>query len=179
MPEQAQNRQRIVVGVDGSPASESALRWAVAEAERRAACLEAVIAWRPSAALGPPAGHPPASERSVHERREDAEHVLDDALRQVEHSGVEVTRRVMHGSAHRVLLQAADGAEMIVLGGRRSGKLSGKLPWSTGQQVVGEAPCPVVVVPAAAGARDQAGAGEAEHGARTAAPVAGGGVMPA
>ncbi len=142
---------RIVVGVDGSAASNAALRWAADEAVRRHGRLEAVIAWRPSVALGPPAGHPPASACSIAERAEDAEALLDTALAQVgggqAAGAVEVERRVMRGSPHRVLMEAADGASMLVIGGG-SGKLAGKLPWSTGRQVVNGARCPVVVVPA-------------------------------
>ena len=141
-----QQRQRIVVGVDGSGASTAALRWAAGEAERHAARLEAVIAWRPAAAISPPGGHAPASARTLQERRADAEAVLDVALTEVASSGIEIERRVMRGSPHRVLLDAGDGATMLVIGGR-SGKLSGKLPWSTGQQLISDARCPVVVVP--------------------------------
>jgi nucleotide-binding universal stress UspA family protein len=36
----------IVVGVDGSPHSGAALRWALAEAETRGGELTAVFAWR-------------------------------------------------------------------------------------------------------------------------------------
>src|SRR3979490_3058475 len=63
MSGQASERHRIVVGVDGSDASEAALLWAADEAQRRAARLDAVIAWRPTAAIAPPAGHPSASTR--------------------------------------------------------------------------------------------------------------------
>jgi nucleotide-binding universal stress UspA family protein len=150
MASSATGHERIVVGVDGTPAAAAALRWAASEAERHEARLQAVIAWRPPAGLGPPAGHPPATARSsLEERAEDAEVVLEGAVREVERGGVDVERRVMRGSPHRVLVEAADGASMLVIGGR-SGKLAGKLPWSTGRQVVHDAHCPVVVVPAGA-----------------------------
>src|SRR6185437_3601577 len=144
----ATRQERIVVGVDGTPASAAALRWALREATRSDSQLEAVIAWRPVAALGPPAGHPPASaSSSLEQREEDAEVVLEGALRDLPRDGVGVGRRVMRGSPHRVLVEAADGASMLVIGGR-SGKLAGKKLWSTGRQVVHDAHCPVVVVPA-------------------------------
>ena len=37
--------ERIVVGVDGSETAQAALRWAVDEARRRDANVEAVFAW--------------------------------------------------------------------------------------------------------------------------------------
>src|SRR4051812_46203796 len=148
MAEPVTAQERIVVGVDGSPASGAALRWAAEEASRRHGRLEAVIAWRPRTALGPPAGHPSPSARSLAERAEDAEVVLDGALGQLGDEGANgaVERKVMRGSPHRVLLEAAAGASLLVIGGH-SGKLAGKLPWSTGQHVVHDAHCPVVVVP--------------------------------
>ncbi|HXB15821.1 MAG TPA: universal stress protein [Solirubrobacteraceae bacterium] len=150
MASSAKDGQRIVVGVDGSPASAAALRWAAGEAARHSARLEAVIAWRPaSAALGSPAVHPPASSRTIEEREEDAEAVLEGVLGTVgdlSWDGLEVERRVMRGTPHRVLAEAATGASMLVIGGS-SGRLAGKKPWSTGQHVVHDAHCPVVVVP--------------------------------
>ncbi|MEA2215600.1 MAG: hypothetical protein QOK19_1161 [Solirubrobacteraceae bacterium] len=173
-------RQRIVVGVDGSSPSVAALHWAAGEARRHGARLEAVIAWRPSAAaIGGPGGRPPASARTLQEHRADAEAVLDLALREISRSAIEIERRAMRGSPHRVLLEAAEGADMLVIGGR-SGKLAGKMPWSTGQQVVSDASCPVVVVPAAAARLAEHHDAEelGESSGRAGAGVAGGGVLP-
>jgi nucleotide-binding universal stress UspA family protein len=153
MQQSGSHRQRIVVGVDGSEPSAAALRWASDEALRRAALLEAVIAWRPTAAIAPPAGHPSASTRSVEERHSDAESILNLALREIDAGTVEIERKVMRGTPHRVLQDAARGASMLVIGGR-TGPLAGKLPWSTGRQVVHEARCPVVVVPTGANTAD-------------------------
>lgn len=41
----AADRLRILVGVDGSPGSEAALRWACREAELRPATITALAAW--------------------------------------------------------------------------------------------------------------------------------------
>jgi nucleotide-binding universal stress UspA family protein len=144
--------ERIVTGVDGSPGANAALRWAVDEAARRASRLDAVIAWRPSPAIAPPALDPKPPGRNPAERHEDAEALLNLALDEIDAAGVEIERRVMRGSPHRVLLEAAEGACMVVVGGR-SGQLAGRLPWSTGQHVVHDAHCPVVVVPPDASAR--------------------------
>ena len=46
-------RSRVVVGVDGSPGADEALRWAVGEAVRRDAILEVTSCWLYSAPVGP------------------------------------------------------------------------------------------------------------------------------
>ncbi len=173
-------RERIVVGVDGSEASRAALAWAIDEARRRAACLEAVTAWRPTATIAPPAGHPSASTRSIAERRADAEELLDIELGAVASDGVEVERRAMRGTPHRVLLEAGREAAMVVVGGR-SGLLAGRMPWSTGRQVVHDADCPVVVVPPQARPQQRApgrARARSEQPARTRSGLAGGGQLP-
>jgi nucleotide-binding universal stress UspA family protein len=166
MSQSAGTQQRIVVGVDGSEAATVALGWAVEEARWRSARLEAVIAWRPTATIAPPAGHAPPLTRTVEERHADAKAILELALREVDTSGVELERRIMRGTPHRVLVEAAAGADLLVIGGRSS-RLTSKLPWATGQQVVDDASCPVAVVPPAWARRAQAS--DARVG--TAAPV--------
>jgi nucleotide-binding universal stress UspA family protein len=174
------DRERIVVGVDGSEASRAALAWALDEARRRAARLDAVSAWRPTATIAPPAGHPSASTRSIAERRADAEELLDAELRALPADGVEVERRAMRGTPHRVLLEAAREATMVVVGGR-SGLLAGKMPWSTGRQVVQDAACPVVVVPPQARPQERRPGAVRSRSAqppRARAGLAGGGQLP-
>jgi nucleotide-binding universal stress UspA family protein len=139
----------IVVGVDGSEASRSALRWALAEAELRNGEVEAVIAWRPALALAAPAARPAASGRSLEEQSEDAKARIEHVLA-AEEADVAVHCRATRGTANRVLLEASSAADLLVIGGR-SGQLAGKLPWSTGRQLVSEAHCPVVVVPLPSG----------------------------
>jgi nucleotide-binding universal stress UspA family protein len=148
---QSQRPPHIVVGVDGSEASRSALRWALAEAELRRGEVEAVIAWRPALALAAPAARPAASGRSLEEQGKDAKARIEHVLAGEETAAdVEVRCRATRGTANRVLLEASSNADLLVIGGR-SGQLTGKLPWSTGRQLVGDAHCPVVVVPPPSG----------------------------
>ena len=46
MSRQDRDDRRIVVGVDGSPSSMTALRWAILQAELTGCEVEAVTAWR-------------------------------------------------------------------------------------------------------------------------------------
>ncbi|MFH8387764.1 universal stress protein [Kitasatospora sp. NPDC018058] len=143
MSEKTGPEQRIVVGVDGSPASVDALRWAVGQARMQGAVVEALIAWQ----------HPVATGWTVPiEAYEDlpgiARKVLDDSVREVTGSGAPagIRTRVQEGGAAACLLDAAGGAELLVVGSRGHGGFTGALLGSVGQHCVQHAPCPVVVV---------------------------------
>ncbi|HEY6788940.1 MAG TPA: universal stress protein, partial [Trebonia sp.] len=70
---------RIVAGVDGSPSSMSALRWAVRQAALTGAAVDAVIAWcYPAATVG--YGWAPTGTDVGFDFRETAEKVLADAI---------------------------------------------------------------------------------------------------
>ncbi|HVW34181.1 MAG TPA: universal stress protein [Acidimicrobiia bacterium] len=136
---------RIVVGVDASPEAEAALRWAVEEARLRHAIVEVVHAW-----LFPGVGEVPG--RSISIAVSDVEH---DATQQLDRivdavvgadPEVKVERRVIEGSAAPVLVDAAAGADLLVIGSRGHGGFVGLLLGSVAQQCVHHAPCPVVVV---------------------------------
>jgi len=149
----AERGQPIVVGVDGSPSSLRALRWAVGQAGLVGAPVEAVIAWQDPAGygLGFDWGLVPLESESLAAA---AEKVLADSLAQVtagQQTGVpstQVVPRVVQGHPAQVLLEAARGAQMLVVGSRGHGTLAGMLLGSVSQQCVQHAPCPVLVVPA-------------------------------
>lgn len=139
---------RIVVGVDGSPGSESALHWAVREARLRGATVDVVHAW-----TYPYIADVAYLSRASLDRAEveaSAKEVLAETLHRVlgEATDVRVEEVVSEGSAAHVLTETAKGADLLVVGTRGHGGFSGLLLGSVSQQAVHHAPCPVVVVPA-------------------------------
>jgi nucleotide-binding universal stress UspA family protein len=61
---------------------------------------------------------------------------------------VPVVPRVVQGHPAQVLLEAARGARLLVVGSRGYGTLAGVLLGSVSQHCVQHAPCAVLVVPA-------------------------------
>jgi nucleotide-binding universal stress UspA family protein len=147
-----EHQERIVVGVDGSPASLGALEWAVRQAALTGAVVEAVTAWHFPAAYG---GYPIVAQTDWQATaREIQESAVKEALG---HEATALVRRVAQGHPVQVLLDAAADADLLVVGSRGHGGFTGMLLGSVSEHVVAHAPCAVVVVksPATAGdARD-------------------------
>jgi nucleotide-binding universal stress UspA family protein len=80
--------------------------------------------------------------------QDDARMVLTEAIAEtcMIDAEVEVRPRVVEGRAAQVLLDAAEGAELLVLGSRGHGGLAEALLGSVGQYCVHHAPCPVVIM---------------------------------
>jgi nucleotide-binding universal stress UspA family protein len=141
--------ERIVVGVDGSQGSREALRWAVREAGAHGARVEAVHAWHyPYAAAGPYGAAVMSSETFETAAKE----TLDEAVDSVDAGGLPapMDRTLVCGGAARALLDAAKGADLLVVGSRGLGGFGGLLLGSVSHQCTHHAPCPVVIVPPAA-----------------------------
>lgn len=141
----AESATDVVVGIDGSTESQRALRIGLDEARRSGGRLIAVHAYRlPSVAAC--YGMNPGSD--VRTLRQLAEETLASALGDVEtiNPDVKIERRVEHGPAARVLLDAADGAAALVLGARGLGGFAGLVAGSVSQQVMRHAKCSTVVV---------------------------------
>jgi nucleotide-binding universal stress UspA family protein len=136
-------RPRVVVGVDGSATAQRALDWAVEEARLRQAVLEVVHAWNPPSLAVPTM----ALDYGIFD---DAAHaIVADALDQVDTSGLPgpVLRVIKVGTGGRVLVEQADGADVVVVGSRGRGGFTGLLLGSVSTQVAHHAACPVVVLP--------------------------------
>ena len=139
---------RIVVGIDGSDSSASALRWAIQQAALTGATVDAVIAWHypDLAASGMAVG---ALEPTYGFFRENAEKIVADAISSTTldpASDVPVRARVTQGHAAQVLLDASAGASLLVVGSRGHGGFAEALLGSVSQHCVQHALCPVVVV---------------------------------
>lgn len=139
--------ERIVVGVDGSQAAREALQWAVDEARRRNATVEAVYAWHQPFM----AGYMLEGELDLGHYEEEAQEILDRAVDALKDSGdVTIERKLVAGSAAGALVDEAKGAALLVVGSRGRGGFAGLLLGSVSQQTAHHAPCPVVIIPAAA-----------------------------
>jgi nucleotide-binding universal stress UspA family protein len=132
---------RIVVGVDGSPASVDALRWAAGQADLIGAAVEAVISWEYPSTSGMEFGSLDI------DWAENARAALADALDVAlgEDAG-RVTGTVTRGHPAEVLVAAAQGADLLVVGSRGHVALPGRLLGSVSEHVAARASCPVVVV---------------------------------
>jgi len=147
----------IVVGTDGSPSAQQAVRWALGEARLRGAGVRLVHAWmlplidaipEPWAIGIPPLG--PGDEERVHERIEAAARaLLDDAVEkaQEDEPALSIEGELVEARPAHALLQSARGADLLVVGSRGRGGFAGLRLGSVSTQCVHHAECPVVVVP--------------------------------
>jgi nucleotide-binding universal stress UspA family protein len=137
---------RIVVGVDGSESSKAALRWAVHQAELTGAQVEAVSAWQYPPMIGG-FGLGPASAMALN-FDEIAAKALSDSIADVVDpaTSVHISTAVIEGNAAQVLLRAADGADLLVVGSRGHGGFTGALLGSVSQHCAHHAPCPLIIV---------------------------------
>jgi nucleotide-binding universal stress UspA family protein len=124
----------VVVGVDGSPASEEAIAAAFEEASWRSARLVAVHCRRDSWGAGE------AGEQFGHE-------LLAQRLAgwREKYPDVVVDREVVVGRPAERLLDFADRAQLLVVGSRGRGGFGGLALGSTSQSLMSYALCPVVV----------------------------------
>ena len=148
--QQDHTSERIIVGVDGSPSSRHALRWAVRQAELTGSSVEAITAWQSPAMVG--IGTPFTDADTGGGDDNGIRVAVQDMLRaavaeaSVPSPSVTVKAEVGEGSPAQLLLDAAKGASMIVVGSRGHGGLSGTLLGSVGQTLSHHAPCPVLII---------------------------------
>jgi uncharacterized protein YeaO (DUF488 family)/nucleotide-binding universal stress UspA family protein len=157
------NDGAVVVGVDGSSASQQALRWAAAEARLRDVPLRVVHAWTFPYSVGliDPGGLSSASGSVPLEPRDlrrAANEILDAAIAGPgdDLHDLEVDRVSAEGSAAAVLVDLVSASDLLVVGSRGRGGFSSLLLGSTSQQCSHHAPCPVVIVRSRHGAGNSA-----------------------
>jgi nucleotide-binding universal stress UspA family protein len=135
----------IVVGIDGSDASKEAFRWALEEARLRRSRLQAVYAWLPPQIVG--RGYIPLELIDPDVLRQLAQERLDGFVDEVaQSSDLEIESVAVEGPAAKVLVEAAQKAELLVVGSRGHGGFAGLLLGSVSQQCAQHALCPVVIV---------------------------------
>ncbi|OBB34765.1 universal stress protein [Mycobacterium sp. 852002-51961_SCH5331710] len=130
----------VLVGVDGSPASEEATALAFDEASRRGVPLVALHAW--SDASFPSIG-------SDWERYEEGGHrILAERLAgwQERYPDVQVQRRIVSDDPATRLVEASKDAQLVVVGSRGRGGFSSLVLGSVASKVAQAATSPVIVV---------------------------------
>ncbi|QCX74287.1 Universal stress protein [Streptomyces sp. YIM 121038] len=136
----------IAVGVDGSAESLAAADWAAVEAALRGAPLRIVHAWLPQST-------DVTLARNGDEQVAAADAFVREAVARVSgrHPDLTIASEVVQATPVDTLLKEAERSEMLVLGSRGHGALVGFLLGSYGQQVIADAPGPVVSVRAGTG----------------------------
>ena len=142
--------QRVVVGVDGSKASQDALDWAVREAALMSRSLTVLHSYTVTV------GSPPMDQVL----REIGTAVLDAAKAHVRSRAPElvVESELHYGPPVPLLLERSKEAAVLVVGSRGTGSFEALMLGSVAVAVTAHAHCPVVVVRGTEGAPDQ-GAG--------------------
>ena len=140
-------RGPVVVGVDGSPTSDSALAFAFEAAVSRGADLVAVHSWneaRVDAAV-------PAHEIIIDDAQidEDEAASLSERLApwRERYPDVAVRPTIARGRSTPTRLHYAHDAQLIVVCSRGRGGFAGLLLGSTSHGLIARSPCPVVVIP--------------------------------
>jgi nucleotide-binding universal stress UspA family protein len=132
---------RIVVGIDGSEASVTALRKGIRMANALNASIEAVATWRM------PSGYATTGEYE-YSPADDARAILSGAAKSV--FGTKnpewFTTATFEGNAADVLIEQSQGAEMLVVGSRGHGGLAGVLLGSVSAMCAEHAHCPVLII---------------------------------
>ena len=139
----------IIVGFDGSDHSRRALQWAVTEAAARRAPLTVLTVNQAAAGNWAAPAARPGDQDLTGQAREAAQKETDSALGQAGPGSrpSPVTVQAVTALPAEALLQAAAGADMLVVGSRGAGGFKRLLLGSVSTQVIHHAHCPVVVIP--------------------------------
>lgn len=139
--EQTRDPAAIVVGVDGSAPSITALRWAHALAPLLKAQIRAVTCWQFQIAVGtftPLLWNPEEEAQSV------CAAAVAEAFDGVPPAGLEMV--ASQGSPAKVLMEESRTAQLVIVGSRGRGGFEGLLLGAVSAAVAEHAKCPVLVV---------------------------------
>ena len=130
---------RIVVGVDGTPASIAALRWAFRHAYARRGSVQAVCVW------------PWDTREIVHAeaRQAECEAMLSEAITTAlaDNPRVPVSGRAVAGRSAYELAKAAQQADLLVLGSHGRSRIAHAVLGGVAETCVRLSTVPVVVLP--------------------------------
>ena len=132
----------VVVGVDGSPSSKNALRWAIWHADQNEGRIVAVRAWD---VPGLYAWDVPGPEQFAQQTSMALEETINEVTSQ---PPVQISHDVIQGQPVEALLNAAENvnADLLVVGNRGHGGFAGALLGSVSQSVLHHSSVPVEIV---------------------------------
>jgi len=142
----------VVAGLDGSPESRAATEWAAREARLRGLPLKIVHVWEP--VPEPMAQAPLLGAETQQHWTERVPREAAEAIR-LRHPDMDLTVEQRTGDAAGTLLDAAEDADLLVLGSRGLSGIGGFMVGSVGLAVVARAERPVVLVRAGEQAADE------------------------
>ena len=148
-------RPRVMVGIDGSPSADVALRWAYDEAVLRDADLEVVVAWDFVAKWA--VGFNPEWPEDADHLAADATTVGDKAVNLILGGAARphwITVHAVQGSPAFVLTEHARTADLLVVGARGRGGFAKLRLGSVSTACLHHAACPIVVIPSGAHVED-------------------------
>lgn len=146
--EKSGSAKMILVGVDGSPASAAALRWALEEASREGAEVEAITTREREPAFVPATstGFFPHGEKPHRHLVRDLHEMVRDVSSRMENAP-KVTEAVLVGDPAAELARVSHHADLLVLGAHGRGRAAGVLLGSVVAECLRRSACPVVVIP--------------------------------
>jgi nucleotide-binding universal stress UspA family protein len=146
-PDEESQRNRIVVGHDGSQGATQALTMALELADKIELSVLLVRAWSIGTAPRPPEakfGYVP-SQREMSESVQ-ASLIADAAPHVASFPHLDVSYRVVWASPSKSLIEISRNAYMLVVGSRGLGGFAGMVLGSVSEQSIRHATCPVLVV---------------------------------
>jgi nucleotide-binding universal stress UspA family protein len=140
-PESSYRDAPVLLGIDGSPASEAATALAFDEASRRGVELVALHAWSDVAVF-------PMLGMDWHEYESQGQEILSERLAgwQEQYPDVSVERRLVCDQPARWLTRESQDAQLVVVGSRGRGGFASTWLGSVSNEVAQSAKVPVLVV---------------------------------
>lgn len=134
--------QTVLVGIDGSDESKNALRWAVKYVASLGGLVHAVTVWHQPVQLGYRLPYP---DEELEQRARES---LDAAVRpiQEENPGIDMRSHLLRGQVEDELVRLSEQADLLVLGNKGHGTLTGMFVGSVALKLVHQARCPITVV---------------------------------
>ncbi|QQS25100.1 MAG: universal stress protein [Actinomycetota bacterium] len=134
-----------IVGVDGSDNARHAAEWAIDQAVGRDVRIVVLATWTlpivPMGAMSSMAVLPDWSDLESELRRS-----TEALATKLSRDGVEVEARIAQGSAADVLIEASREADLLVVGARGLGRVTGLVLGSVSQRCVSHSVAPVAVI---------------------------------